>query len=179
MKAINIKTEYLHNPIGLGTVKPRITWNCDGGQKQTAYYISAVVDGKECSSGKVESDSMHADFGVSLASRSRVNFKIKLWDENGREGEWSEENSFEIGLFEKSDWQAKWISGGYKADKKKRYPVDCFKKDSMQATPQKHAFISPLADSTRQDLTDKNAVNSSLRRGLSIIARECNIKRTT
>lgn len=136
MKAINIKTEYLHNPIGLGTVKPRITWNCDGGQKQTAYYISAVVDGKECSSGKVESDSMHADFGVSLASRSRVNFKIKLWDENGREGEWSEENSFEIGLFEKSDWQAKWISGGYKADKKKRYPVDCFKKgfDASDAT---------------------------------------------
>lgn len=136
MKAINIKTEYLHNPIGLGTIKPRITWNCDGGQKQTAYYISAVVDGKECSSGKVESDRMNSDFGVPLTSRSRVSFKIKLWDENGREGEWSEENSFEIGLLEKSDWQAKWISGGYKADKKKRYPADCFKKefDASDAT---------------------------------------------
>ncbi len=129
MKAINIKTEYLHNPIGLGTIKPRIMWNCDGGVKQTAYYIAAVVDGKECSSGKVESDRMHADFGVPLGSRSQVSFKIKLWDENGKEGEWSEENFFEIGLIEKSDWQAKWISGNYKVDKKKRYPVDCFKKE--------------------------------------------------
>ena len=82
MKAINIKTEYLKNPIGLGTVKPRILWNCDGGKKQTAYCINATVDGKECSSGKVESDSMHADFGVPLKSRSTVSFKIKLWDEN-------------------------------------------------------------------------------------------------
>jgi len=129
MKAINIKTEYLHNPIGLGTIKPRINWNCDGGQKQTAYYIAATVDGKEFSSGKVQSDRMYADFGVPLSSRSQVSFKIKLWDENGQEGEWSEENFFEIGLLEKSDWQAKWISGDYKVDKKKRYPVDCFKKE--------------------------------------------------
>lgn len=119
----------MKNPIGLGTVKPRILWNCDGGKKQTAYCINATVDGKECSSGKVESDSMHADFGVPLKSRSTVSFKIKLWDENGKEGEWSEENTFEIGLLDKSDWQAKWISGDYNVDKKKRYPVDCFKKE--------------------------------------------------
>lgn len=129
MKAINIKTEYLKNPIGLGTVKPRILWNCDDGKKQTAYCINATVDGKECSIGKVESERMHADFGVPLKSRSTVSFKIKLWDENGKEGEWSEENTFEIGLLDKSDWQAKWISGDYKVDKKKRYPVDCFKKE--------------------------------------------------
>lgn len=129
MKAINVKTEYLNNPVGIGAKNPRIMWNCDGGQKQTAYCIDAVVDGKEWSSGKVESGSMHADFGGALKSRSTVRFKIKLWDENGNEGEWSDENTFEMGLLEKTDWQAKWISGGYKVDKKKRYPVDCFKKE--------------------------------------------------
>ena len=129
MKAINVKTEYMKNPVGIGAKNPRIMWNCDGGQKQTAYCIDAVVDDKEWSSGKVESGSMHADFGGALESRSEVRFKIKLWDENGNEGEWSDENTFEMGLLEKTDWQAKWISGGYKVDKKKRYPVDCFKKE--------------------------------------------------
>lgn len=129
MKAINVKTEYMKNPVGIGAKNPRIIWNCDGGQKQTAYYVDAVVDGKEWSSGKVESGSMHADFGGALKSRSEVRFKIRLWDENGNEGEWSDENTFEMGLLEKTDWQAKWISGGYKVDKKKRYPVDCFKKE--------------------------------------------------
>lgn len=129
MKAINVKTEYMKNPVGIGAKNPRIMWNCDGGQKQTAYCIDAVVDGKEWSSGKVESGSMHADFGGSLKSRSTVRFKIRLWDENGNEGEWSDENTFEMGLLEKTDWQAKWISGGYKVDKKTRYPVDCFKKE--------------------------------------------------
>lgn len=129
MKAINVKTEYMKNPVGIGAKNPRIMWNCDGGQKQTAYCIDAVVDGKAWSSGKVESGSMRADFGGALKSRSAVRFKIRLWDEKGNEGEWSDENTFETGLLEKTDWQAKWISGGYKVDKKKRYPVDCFKKE--------------------------------------------------
>lgn len=129
MKAINVKTEYMKNPVGIGAKTPRIMWNCDGGQKQTAYCVDAVVDGKEWSSGKVESGSMHADFGGALKSRSAVRFKIRLWDENGNEGEWSDENTFEMGLLEKTDWQAKWISGNYQVDKKKRYPVDCFKKE--------------------------------------------------
>ena len=128
MKAINIKTECLCNPTGLGTTKPRITWNCEGGQKQTAYCIFATIDGKEHQS-KVESDQMCFDFDFPLASRSHVNFKIKLWNENGQEGEWSQEKCFEIGLLERSDWQAEWISGNYKVNKKNRYPVDCFKKE--------------------------------------------------
>lgn len=129
MKAINVKTEYMNNPVGIGAKNPRIMWNCDGEQKQTAYCIDAVVDGKEWSSGKVENGSMHADFGWALKSHSVVRFKIKLWDEKGNEGEWSDENTFEMGLLEKTDWQAKWISGNYKVDKKTRYPVDCFKKE--------------------------------------------------
>ena len=30
MRVINIKTEYLHNPLGLDAVNPRITWNVAG-----------------------------------------------------------------------------------------------------------------------------------------------------
>lgn len=127
MKAINIKTEYMTNPLGLGNKNPRITWNCLDGEKQTAYQIKTIIDKKEIISGKVYSDKMNYTFNENFASRSIVYFQIKLWDENNNEGKWSELSNFEIGL-SSNDWQAKWIAGNYKINKKIRYPVDCFKK---------------------------------------------------
>ncbi len=122
MIAVNLKTEYLKNPIGIDIKNPRLFWNCDGGKKQTAYQI--VADNWD--SGKVESSSMYARYPKEIKPCERVNYKIKLWDENGIEGEWSETAFFEYGI---KEWQAKWISGDYTVDKKKRYPVDCFKRD--------------------------------------------------
>lgn len=122
MKAVNLKTEYLKNPIGIDIKSPCIFWNCEGGKKQTAYRI--VADNWD--SGKVESGSMYAEYPKEMKPCERVNYKIKLWDENDVEGEWSETASFEYGI---KEWQAKWISGDYIVDKKKRYPVDCFKRD--------------------------------------------------
>lgn len=37
MKAINLKTEYLTNPIGIDIQNPRLMWNCEGGTTQLAY----------------------------------------------------------------------------------------------------------------------------------------------
>ncbi len=122
MIAINLKTEYLKNPIGIDIKNPRLFWNCEGGKKQTAYQI--VADNWD--SGKVESSSMYAEYPKEIKPCERVNYKIKLWDENGIEGEWSETAFFEYGI---KEWQAKWISGDYDVDKKKRYPVDFFKRD--------------------------------------------------
>ena len=129
MKAINIKTEYMDNPIGLGTTSPRITWNCVGGQKQTAYQIKTIIDNKETINEKIISSDMNYIFNQKFTSRSIVYFQIKLWDENNNEDDWSELNSFEIGLLSKNDWKSKWISGNYKVNKKHRYPVDYFIKN--------------------------------------------------
>ena len=57
-----------------------------------------------------------------------VVWSVTLWDENDKEGE-SASAAFEYGLLNASDWQAKWISGNYRVNKRRRYPVDCFKKD--------------------------------------------------
>ena len=63
MKAINLKAEYLVNPIGIDIKNPRLMWNCEGGKKQTAYRIIAVSDGKTVwDSGKVQSSSMRAEY---------------------------------------------------------------------------------------------------------------------
>ena len=39
MKAINLRTEYLKDPIGIDILNPRLMWNCEGGVTQTAYQI--------------------------------------------------------------------------------------------------------------------------------------------
>lgn len=132
MRAINLCIEYLKNPLGIDIIKPGFFWNCEGGIKQSAYQIYAVDDENDIvwDTGKVESDAMtHILYGGKiLKSRERVIWKVRLWDENNIEGEWSEEAFFEIGLLKKKDWKAKWITGNYRPKKKGRYPVDCFRK---------------------------------------------------
>ena len=39
MRAINLKTEHLNDPIGIDIERPYLSWNCSGGKKQTAYEI--------------------------------------------------------------------------------------------------------------------------------------------
>ncbi|MBQ6973242.1 MAG: family 78 glycoside hydrolase catalytic domain [Oscillospiraceae bacterium] len=123
MKAIRLKTDYLTDPLGIDVRQPRLQWHCDGGVQQTAYQIVT----ENWDSGRVESASMHADYPKELKSRERVNWRVRLWDENDQPGEWSEA-FFEMGLLEKTDWTARWITGDYAPSKKERYPVDCFRK---------------------------------------------------
>ncbi|MBO4848097.1 MAG: family 78 glycoside hydrolase catalytic domain [Clostridia bacterium] len=123
MKAIRLKTEHLFDPIGIDIEHPRLSWNCEGGMKQTAYEIET----RGWRSGKVETDLMHAVYPEKLVSRERVNWRIRLWDENGEPGEWSEA-FFETGLLEPADWKAKWIAGAYSPNRKERYPADCFRR---------------------------------------------------
>lgn len=130
MKAVNLRTEYLKNPIGIDMEKPRLMWTCEGGKVQSAYRIKAVFAGKTVwDSGKVYSDAMRAEYPAEITSRERVEWSVTLWDEQGEEGEESEKAFFEAGLLQKEDWQAEWICGNYRVNRKKRYPVDCFKKE--------------------------------------------------
>ncbi len=123
MKAIRLRTEYLNNPLGIDMQKPRLMWNCQGGVKQTAFQIRC----QNWDSGKVESSSMQAIYPHTLASREKVQWQMRLWDENDMPSDWSA-GSFEMGLLTAEDWKASWITGDYKVDKKHRYPVDCFRK---------------------------------------------------
>lgn len=128
MKAISLKTEYLKTPLGIDIKNPRLMWNCDGGKEQTAYRIVAVSGGNTVwDSGKVQSSSMSAEYPASPLSRQKVEWSVTLWDENDECGEPSS-SWFEYGLINPFDWTAKWISGNYRVNKKKRYPVDCFRK---------------------------------------------------
>ncbi len=123
MRAVRLRTEYLTDPLGIDVRHPRLMWNCEGGVRQTAYQILAG----SWDSGRVESGAMHADYPLEAASRERVAWQVRLWDENGVPGAWSGA-FFEMGLLAAGDWQAEWITGDYKPDKRQRYPADCFRK---------------------------------------------------
>ena len=127
MKPIRLKTEHLFDPIGVDFSAPRLYWNCEGGVKQTAYQILAVDDAGNVlwDSGKVETDSMEVSWGgPAVAPKTKVLWKVRLWDENGTAGDWSEA-TFETGI---DTWKGRWITGNYRVHRKKRYPVDCFRK---------------------------------------------------
>lgn len=107
MQAIELRTDYLKDPIGLGDRTPEFFWKCAGGKKQTAYQILVTCEGKLLwNSGKVPKNSMtHIRYeGKELKSRMRAEWKVLLWDENNLPGE-SAEAMFEMGLLEPSDWE--------------------------------------------------------------------------
>ena len=123
MNAIRLKTEHLFDPLGIDVQRPRLMWNAEGGVKQRAYEIVT----EKWQSGRVESDEMHAEYPLPLTSREQVTWKVRLWDEHDRPGDWAE-GFFEMGLLDKTDWAATWITGDYVPGKKQRCPVDCFRK---------------------------------------------------
>ena len=140
MNAIRLKTEHLFDPLGIDVQKPRLMWNAEGGVKQRAYEIVT----EKWQSGKVESDEMHAVYPLPLTSRERVNWKVRLWDENDEPGDWAQA-FFEMGLLTKDDWTAQWITGDYRPNRKERYPVDCFSKTFTLDKPVKSARLYATA----------------------------------
>lgn len=130
MKAVELRTEYLKDPAGIDFACPRFFWQCEGGITQTAYRIVCTGRGETLwDSGKVMSSVMTCVRyqGKVLRSRDIVQWSVQLWDEEDAAGE-IEQARFELGLLEKDDWKARWITGGCRPSKKTRYPADCFRK---------------------------------------------------
>ena len=121
MEPTSLKTEFLENPLGLDTAKPRFSWIVEDktpGAKQTAYQVQAASSEKFdkadlWDAGKVVSDQSHlVEYaGQPLVSRQQVWWRVKTWDKAGKEGGWSKPASLELGLLALTDWgQAKWIT---------------------------------------------------------------------
>ena len=117
-----LKTEFLKNPLGIDTVKPRFSWIVEDttpGAKQTAYQVQAASSPEKLAKGeadlwdsaKVESDQSHlVNYGGKpLVSRQRVWWRVKSWENNGRETDWSDTASLDVGLLQPENWSAQWI----------------------------------------------------------------------
>lgn len=129
MKIVNLKTEYKTNPLGIGTLKPRLSWEFLSEQRSTmqmAYQLKFASEKEYLlqdnnllwDSGKIQSDhSVHIEYnGSDLLSGQRIYWKVKVWDNHGRESEWSEIAFWEMGLLSSSDWKALWIDPDLEED---------------------------------------------------------------
>ena len=138
MRAVNIQIEHLKNPIGIDIQTPQLTWNCEDGKKQTAYEIEAVVSGKIVySSGKIFGSAMTAVVDYKAKSRQCVEVRIRLWDENDTEGEWSEAVFYEMGLLEQKDFEAKWINPELTCDPEIHKPASYLRKSFQAEKPER------------------------------------------
>lgn len=111
MKAVNLRTAHLVNPIGIDLREPLLTWTAEGGIRQTAYEVRLVCDGTEIhSTSKIAGSQMSCRCAVEPQSRKRIFWKVRLWDENDQPSEWSDTVYFEYGFINRNDWKAKWIN---------------------------------------------------------------------
>ena len=110
MKAIDLQTEHMNDPIGIDIIEPILTWKCQGGMKQTAYQLVCTVDDVTVAdTGKVCSSETMVRYTGPSRSRSIVKWKVRLWDENDSEGDFSEVHSFEYALLGR-EFSAEWIN---------------------------------------------------------------------
>ncbi len=125
--AVDLRCEYLVNPIGLNILKPRLSWRLfsDGfGVFQSAYRIMAAESkedldrnqGNLWDSGIVKSrESLGIVYeGKPLESGKRYFWKVKTWNQENKESGWSEIAIWETGLLYETDWQGVWINDGKK-----------------------------------------------------------------
>jgi alpha-L-rhamnosidase len=115
-----IISEGFKNPIGFYDAKPTFSWQLpvvNDVKSQSAYQI-VVASSKDLlpnnpdlwdSQRQESSQSTFVQYeGADLKSRQKVYWQVRFWNQDGVQSEWSEINSFELGLLNNSDWKAKW-----------------------------------------------------------------------
>ena len=129
---VGLRCEYLADPLGIDVKQPRFFWvleHSERGQKQSAYQI-LVSTQPACDkpdlwdSGKVNSsESTQIVYqGKPLGSGRSYFWRVRYWDQAGKEGPYSEVASFETGLFFREDWKGSWI--GVANQLRKEFPVN-------------------------------------------------------
>ena len=119
---VDLRCEYLTNPIGIDEPSPRLSWRLESqkrGAKQTAYRV--LVAGSEESlrakrgdlwdSGEVASDeTINIPYaGHPLNSRQTCLWKVCVSDESGH-ARWSKPALWRMALLNTNDWHAEFIS---------------------------------------------------------------------
>ncbi len=121
--------ENLVNPIGIDALQPRFSWQLTGegrNLKQTAYELKVLnSSGTVWNSGKISSgQSVFVEYaGKPLEAGKKYTWQVKVYDQNGKGGAWSETAFFRMGMLSKNNWKAKWITPGYEEDSLRASPL--------------------------------------------------------
>ncbi|MHA2088366.1 MAG: family 78 glycoside hydrolase catalytic domain [Promethearchaeota archaeon] len=145
----NLRCEYLVNPIEIDMPYPRFSWILDHeerSQYQSAYQIivsseetfSNSENGNIWDTGKIFSDNhINIEYsGKPLKSDSSYYWRVKWWDKDDKESNFSDIATFGTALLNDSDWKAKWIS-------KKEF-IDEDSRRKLQYKSQERDFMGSL-----------------------------------
>jgi len=120
---VHLRCESLQNPLGIDALTPHLSWQSDDKEtnwKQSAYQILVSSSAEQLSAGRADAwDSGKVSSGESigiayqgpqLESRKRYYWNVRVWDGTGKSAQSSEAAWWEMGLLNKEDWKAKWIT---------------------------------------------------------------------
>jgi len=118
----NLRCELLQNPLGIDVTNPRLSWKLTGESKkefQTAYRVIVASSESLLKSDKGDvwdskiiysNQSINLKYqGVPLATGKKYYWKVKAWDKDKKESEWSKPAFWSMGILKESNWNAKWI----------------------------------------------------------------------
>lgn len=118
----DLKCENLHQPLGIATSSPRLSWkifSAINGTSQKAYQVIAASEIKLLNenradlwnSGQILSEEsvLVPWMGKKLYPGLICYWKVRVWNQDEKLSEWSEPSYFSIGLINKSDWKADYI----------------------------------------------------------------------
>lgn len=120
---LEVKTltcEYRDFLLGTDISHPRFSWILSSDRNHTmqeCYQMQVSLSQNEFESplwdtGKQKSEqSIHIPYkGPQVNPRTRYYYRVRVWDNYGRESDWSNIQWWETGLMSPENWQAKWIT---------------------------------------------------------------------
>lgn len=111
----SLKVNHMCEPSGVVDAQPVLSWiveSPDRNVMQQAYEVRVFRDGRSVwRTGRVESQNSVtvAYEGEPLASGTRYEWQVRVWDNRGRVSKWSERSSWLTGMMTPDEWQAEWI----------------------------------------------------------------------
>ncbi|QEM08870.1 family 78 glycoside hydrolase catalytic domain [Mucilaginibacter rubeus] len=124
LKVLNLQCEYKTNPLGIESLKPKLSWQMQSDARnimQTAYRVLVADDAAKLAnnnadvwdSGKVSSSaSLQVSYnGKPMQAAKTYYWKVMIWDNHGKASAWSNITNWQMGLLTKADWHnAEWIA---------------------------------------------------------------------
>lgn len=159
MRAVDLRVQDLKEPIGISTERPMFSYVLKADENnriQSAWQILAASrldilakdSGDLWDSGRQEGN--HC-FGIryagkELLSRQRIYWKVRVWDQDGVCGDWSDPSFWEMGLLKSSDWKGCWIGRGEESVNQSDAPIlACdFELEDLGSIASTRAYISGL-----------------------------------
>ena len=142
VRVADVRFEHHREPLGIGEAAPRLSWTVetDAGWRQAAYEVEARGD-RPAGTKRVESDeSVLVPWPfLPLASRERVEVRVRVWGADGGESDWSEWRAAEAGLLGSSDWSARFVTPDWDEDASRPQPSPRDRLPAMSARPTRYA----------------------------------------